>query len=58
MLSTAAGYRIVTGDGAEPTPTVEVDGVVYRGRGPHGLAVPRRHPDRVLRGPSDAAATV
>ena len=30
MLSTAAGYRIVIGSGAEPTPTVEVDGVVFQ----------------------------
>ena len=30
MLSTAAGYRIVIGNGAEPTPTVEVDGVVFQ----------------------------
>ena len=29
MLSTAAGYRIVIGDGVQPTPTVEVDGAVY-----------------------------
>jgi len=29
MLATAAGYRIVIGDGAQPTPTVEVDGFVY-----------------------------
>ena len=30
MLSTAAGYRIVIGNGAEPTPTVELDGVVFQ----------------------------
>ncbi|MGZ4410827.1 MAG: hypothetical protein ACXVY8_01710 [Gaiellaceae bacterium] len=29
MLSTAAGYRIVIGDGARPAPAVEVDGVVF-----------------------------
>ena len=42
MLSTAAGYRLVTGDGAEPEPSVEVDGVVYHVARPHELAVPRR----------------
>ncbi len=29
MLATAAGYRIVIGDGVQPTPTVEVEGFVY-----------------------------
>jgi hypothetical protein len=30
MLATVAGYRIVIGDGAQPTPTLEVDGVVFQ----------------------------
>jgi hypothetical protein len=29
MLSTTAGYRLVTGEGAEPEAIVEIDGVVY-----------------------------
>ena len=29
MLSTAAGYRILIGDGAQPTPSIEVDGIVF-----------------------------
>ena len=30
MLSTAAGYRILIGDGAEPGSSIDVDGVVFR----------------------------
>ena len=29
LLSTATGYRLVTGEGAEPEPRVEIDGTVY-----------------------------
>ena len=29
MLSTTAGYRLVTGQGAEPEPNIEIDGIVY-----------------------------
>jgi hypothetical protein len=29
MLTTSAGYRLVTGDGAEPEPSVEIDGTTY-----------------------------
>jgi hypothetical protein len=29
LLSSATGYRLVTGDGAEPEPSVEIDGTVY-----------------------------
>jgi outer membrane biosynthesis protein TonB len=40
MLSTSAGYRIVIGDGAQPTPTIEVDGVVFQVAGRMGSPFP------------------
>jgi hypothetical protein len=40
MLSTAAGYRIVIGDGAEPSTTIEVDGIVFAVTGRMGSPFP------------------
>ena len=51
MLSTAAGYRIVIGDGAQPTPTVEVDGVVYQVSGRMASPFPGDTRTRLLRDP-------
>ena len=51
MLSTAAGYRILIGDGAEPGSSDRRRRSRLPGRGPYELALPRRHPDRLLRHP-------
>jgi hypothetical protein len=57
MLATAAGYRIVIADGAQPTPTVEVDGVIYDVSGRMSSPFPGDTRTAFFASRSDSAAT-